>query len=472
MNTPKSIISSASIIVGAFIYSSTLFYGIDEGKKKTVIILLILPIILLLINVLFRVTNQTIIMTLLFLYWLPIRAYFFSNLYLFELAIWLFLFFKIFNHLVDKRSDPPLSLYDLPINPFLLYITGALISYLITDKTGPELNIIRLLCIFPLVLSMVIHSTIHSVEDAEKYLWILLISTAVVGLLFLLGDKLFSFVGPTEYLAGSGRRSMELRFPHLDVLMLTPASTSCLFSIIIPFAYGSWLVHDSGYKKACAGVTCLICGLVMIVSQGRAGMIAAIVTISIYSYWFFRQKQNHRYAILLWYGLILLVIIGGSWYLSINSENNILYERIFNAIRNPRNDLNYIGRSILLKENLITFFEKPWGIGLFGLTDTAKGDTWNVHNLWLWNALSFGIIGLIGYVWILLTYLKVFLRQLYNPDPRKRSFAVMGTVSIIGTIIMGQFGALAWDPYSVVIVWAPLAISYSALTLDRRKATV
>jgi hypothetical protein len=200
---------------------------------------------------------------------------------------------------------------------------------------------------------------------------------------------------------------------------------------------------------------CLIFGAVIVYAQGRAGILAVVassVFITLYS--IKRDGTIHLDAVLL-LGFMVVLILGGSWYLATHS--NLLSFK------------NLVGRLEGWIMGLGVLSRNPMGVGLFDFG--VRGvDTWNVHNLWLYLSLSFGVIGLAGFLWIILTFLRTFWRGVRSADLELKKLCIIGIGLLIDLIVTGQLSPVVREPYSVGIVWIPLVTIFTAIVLYQRRS--
>jgi O-antigen ligase len=313
---------------------------------------------------------------------------------------------------------------------------------------------------------MAIFITMESSEDADRYLLAIMISASLLGLLFLFGQKYFSFVNFSDYARETGRLTMQLSIPYLGKLTINPASAGDKFGFMFVLAYAFWLFHRSLQIRTVAAIMCIIFGAAIMSAQGRAGTLAALTSLVIITIGTFRIKKS-RANTLLKFGAVAIFILGGTWYLAINSANQSFTQRILVLFSNPTEDTNFAGRLAVWRNGLDVFMQNPLGIGIFGYPDA--GETWNVHNIWLYQLLSFGPLGIVGFVWILFVLMRAFLQGFRSINDNVQKLSLVGISLIIYIIVAGQFSPLIWEPYTVILVWAPLATIYALATLEQQK---
>jgi hypothetical protein len=191
-------------LVFAVLEGYLLVYALKTGMRKTIDVVILIPLFIIAIALFPRIRIQTMIGFLLMVFWIPAG---FDNwlLYLFEIFLYAILILLILKFVHPEGEKIRSPLIYVPWFPFLLYILGALLTWSLSKRIGGELNEIRAMCIIPLALSIVFSLTVQSTRDAERFLWMILISAAFLGLFFLVGKNFSGFITLTNYAAGSGR---------------------------------------------------------------------------------------------------------------------------------------------------------------------------------------------------------------------------------------------------------------------------
>lgn len=464
--------SNKLICVAALVIASSaghfLSYAIAAGKIKTIILILFLPLFLIMITLIPRIGIQKTFGFVLLAFWIPVG---FSSMVIgmFEIIIYAILILLI---IINFRSDErklESFLINFPWFPFILYILGALLTWSFSKKIGGEITIIRIECILPLALSMVIFLTVRSTKDAERFLWMILTSAAILGLLFLVGKNYSGLITLSNYAVYSGRLSMILSIPYMGRLEMLPQSTSNFFACLLVFAYGMWIFHPSFFLRTYAGSLCLLFGSIIVTTQGRGGAITAAlgaVIISVYATTIINRKLFGITGIWIKFGFVCLVVIGGLWYLAIHSTNASFYQHGTALFYNPMGDANLLDRFQKWSNAIKLFLANPiFGIGLRGIKTYYGLDTHDVHNIFLFTVLSYGLIGFIGFLWILLRFLVAFMKGIQSGDRTTRVMCISSICVIIGFFLGLQPG----EPYSIVMIWAPLAIAFAVSKLERNK---
>jgi O-antigen ligase len=432
--------------------------------KTRIIIFIILPIVIFVIAY-FRKNKQATIRFLLFLFWIPtgLSKY---QLSIFEICIYVisFLILIKFPHSGNEQLSYECRIKccftDFPWRLFLLYILGALITWLFSTKITQELSMIRNQCIFPLALSLVIYVSVRSSEDAERSLWALLTSAAILSLLFLVGQYFTDYIRPSSYAPDSGRLSMELILPHrLGRLEMLPQRTSCFYSYLLMYAYSLWIFHPSAYRRLYAFCLCLIYACIIITSQGRgAALAAAIGGIIISFYAVFKNRKYELKGIWIKCVILTMAVIGGLWYLATNSTNEDFRQHGLALFNRPGEDENFQGRLQRISDAIELYKNNPiLGTGLRGY-DTPWGlDTSEVLNVFLYTLLSFGLLGFMAFLLILRRFIIACVRGIQSENRTLRMMCIAGICGLMGHI----FGLQALEPYGIAILWTPLVLIYA-----------
>jgi O-antigen ligase len=451
------------LLLFAILEGYLLVSALETGMRKTLNIVILIPLIILAIAFFPRIRIQTLVGFLLLLFWIPAG---FDNwsLYIFEIFLYVILILLILKFDHSKDEDIRHHLTNIPWIPFFLYILGALLTWFLSNRVGGELNEIRAMCVIPLALSMVIFLAIRSTDDAEYLLWMILTAAAVLGLLFLVAKNFSGFISLSDYAVGSGRLSMTLSIPYVGSLSMLPQSTSNWFGYLLVFAYSIWIFHPSLMHRTYALFLCLLFGLITITTQGRGGALTAALGALIVSiYATFNSRLFGIKGVWIKFVFVSLVVIGGLWYLATHSANAGFYEHGTVLFTSPQRDATLLGRFQMWSKGIGLFLENPiFGIGLSGIETPWGPDTSEILNYFLLNLLGYGLLGFIGIMLILFKLLVTFWKGIQMGN---RNIRMMCIASISG--MFGFFlGLQPEEPYSTVLVWAPLLITFAITTLE------
>jgi len=458
----KKTINISSILVMMVIFGSSVSKFSDMGNTKALFYLLSLPFFLFFILFIIKYGTRIILYSFMF-YWLPLPSllnsfpaltwhYFFE--FLIDIAFFAFLFIDLFS-----RKGHIKFLTKFPYLPFSIYIIGAIVAYLVSYKTPLIPSVIRLLCFFPLALGYVITHLVRSVNQAKLLLWVLLFSSALLALLVLFGSTLFpAVIHPYSYANGMGRLSMEMSLPGMGLLQIDPAGIGDKFAFLLTISFAFWLSYPTQKGRIIASFMCIIFGTVIILAQGRAGIGAVILSTSVITVYNIIKERSSRISNLFKLSAVLIIVIGFTLYLatvSAPTDRGNFSQRIFGLFSDPLTDEQMEFRTQYWKIGFPESFNNPLGVGLYGFPQSGM-DTWIVHNLLLYLSLSFGMIGLSGFILIFLRFGQVFLGGLRKISPDQRFLSIIGIGCLVCLIVGGFFSGVMYNPYEIVIVWSPL----------------
>jgi hypothetical protein len=441
--------------------------------KTQIFVFVFLPITILIIAK-FRQNIHSTFGFLLFTFWIPIGL-FSAALYVFEFCIYVISFLIIMRFPREGNEQPSDDsriksfLSDFPWFLLILYIIGALLTWLFSKTIIGEINKIRIQCLLPLALSLVIFVSVRSREDAERILWWLLTSAGILAVLFLVGRYFISYISETGYAASSGRLSMQIILPHyLGFMDMLPQRTSCFYAYLLMYAYSLWTFQHSFFRRMYALCLCFIFGCIIITTQGRGGAIAAAIGVIIISvYAAFSKRVFELRGIWLKCTLMFLVVIGGIWYTANQSSNEEFRQHGMAMFSETFDDENVVGRFDRISSAIKLYKENPiLGIGLRGYETPWGGDTSEVLNVFLFTILSFGLLGFISFMLVLRKFVIAFIQGIRSQDLTSRTLCIASICGLLGCFL----GLHAIEPYGIVIFWTPLVLAFSVVKLKKDSA--
>ena len=457
------------LIVGAYFIGERFAFALNTGMRKSVVLFFMLSALLIVPYLYSKMGINILAKGLFFIFWLPVpivlsRYAPFGGLYIYEFGIWVLLGFIFMNAAIS--NDPRLhkTIKRFPFLPFLLYISGALSTYLLTNSSLYDFAYIRFTCIFPLLICFLACYTITTVEDAEKLLWIMLTSAGILGILVAFGQKTIAIVQQGTYAASSGRLTLVIDIPYMGNMTLMPTMIALIFAFVFVYCFNFWLNHHSFYARTYALIISIISLTSMLKGQGRGATIAtvcAITVMSVLSYVIIKKKVLYKIFKLV---VVLFCVVGSYWYAVFFSSHASFYRHGTVLFTDPMNAPNLLSRMELWKEGLKTICQHPFfGVGLHGFSADVVGSTWHVHNLYLWLILSFGIIGFIGFIWIIYTLFKVFWNGLHSDRSNLQMLCIGGIGALIIIIADGMVSPLFDSPHAVAMIWSPIAVIMAAV---------
>lgn len=439
---------------------------------RTANALVLLPFIILIIVMFHSTGIQRTIRLLLLILWIPAGlGYDYMQLYLFEICVYIvaFLIMIRYPRIDDEQHSDDYRikeyLVEYPWYASLLYFVGALLTWLFSTKVHGELSIIRIQCIYPLALSLIIFVSVRSAEDAERFLRALLTAAGILGLLFLVGQHFTDYIRPTYYALDSGRNSMTLLLPHhLGSLEMLPQRTSCIYAYLLMYAYSIWTFHHSLYRRVYALCLCTIFGCVILTTQGRGGALAAGIGAGIISLYASSTRRKYGLGgVWIKFLLICLAVIGGLWYLAAHSSNEVYYQHGVALFNNPLQDENLLGRLQRLSDAVVLYKANPiLGTGLRGYETPWGLDTSELLNVFLYTLLSFGLLGFIAFLVILRRFIVALLKGTRSGNRTSTMICLPGICGLLGFF----FGLQSLEPYSMALLWTPLVLALAVSRLN------
>ncbi len=437
------------------------------GREKTAIVLLLL-LVALYIPLLTAHTSRLWIVGLpLLVFWIPAPLAFFSyaplrGLSLVEALVALALFLSVIRVVAARDDLQPLRLKSFPWLGFALFFAGAAVAYLFAFRTGEELPLMRVIVFFPFALGLLILLVVDDAKGALKLLWALVIAAAVLGVVFLLGSRGVGPFGTSAYATGTGRASLSFNLPFLGSLVINPANAGDKFAMAFSVAWFLLLTSATGPRRLAAGAAVFICAAVVVSAQSRSGLIACVLSLVLFAAWAMRPGSRERLVALPATAVGLALMIGGTLYLALSSQNAAYASRVLFVFSAVRSDANLELRFRYWRQGLGFAVSHPLAIGLFS-PPYGAGSTWLTHNLWLFIALSFGWVGLAGLIWILIRFGREFIAGSRSAEADGARLSMLGLVLLGNLLVVGMGGPLVWEPYSAVLVWVPLWVAFAGV---------
>ncbi len=461
---------------------SKISIGIVDGKLKAVYIPVGFSILIMILYVVDKIGSFPLLSGLVFIYWIQFGSGlghvspFLEYMYPTEVGLWMLCLGILVFGRVYRRAQFYSAVDRFPFLPFVLLIVGSITANLVSRNrfTLDELGQMRILCILPAVICFVFIYFIKTVKQAEHLLWIFLISAGILGLVYLFAPNI---VDPnssysSSLLAGEDGRLMKIiDLPLFGFLSINPANGSILFSFIVAISFTLWLNHHSFRRRLIAGIVLAISALIIIRSQGRTGLIAAIcslIVIQVLSLRFISYSIRSLLQSLLKPAIIIGTLLLSILYFASISEIYIFRQRVFSLFTDP---LYALSSRISRWETAIgVVLDNPFGVGIFGFP-SADRQSWVAHNLYLFLLLSFGIIGIIGFLWLFFRYIKVCWSGLHSNKLNRRNLCIAG-MGCATTLFAGGIGsAIFWSPWEVLMGWIPIGITMAVATLPEEKHT-
>jgi len=451
---------------------------IAGGKVKSVYISIALSILCMLPYIVGKIGIFPFFCGLVFIYWIPflsglsIVSPFLDVMYPVEFGMWM-LFLGIIIHDSVTRSKQLISAARrFPFLPFALLIAGSLIANLVSGNlfAHSELARIRVLCLLPAVICFVCIYFINTVAQAERLLWIFLLSSLLLGVVYLFAPS-FSYLSGLAVEEG-GRIVRVIQLPLFMRLRMSAETTPICFGFVISMFFSLWLNHPSARVRSITAGALIVPILVIIRSQGRAGLIAvtcSVMVIQVLSLRFKSSSNRILWVNLLKPTIIIFALLFSIWHFARTSKIDYFREHGLSLFAgNPFKNTTLFDRRIDRWETAFDVVcDNPLGVGIYGFP-SASGESWVAHNFYLYLLLCFGIIGFIGYFWIFVRYTKACWSGLNSNSPNRRLLCIGGMGCVTTLFVAGLASCIYWPPREVFMVWIPIGITMAVATLPER----
>lgn len=438
-----------------------------SGRQKSATLLFMLLVALYIPFLVNRGKRLWLAALPLLVFWIPgpLRVLSFAPLRalsLVEALVLLALFAAAVRALSARENLQPLGLRSFPWAGFLAFFAGAALTYLYAFHTGDELPVLRVFVFFPFTLGLLVMLVVQDAKDALKLLWVLVAATTVLGIVFLLGSRGVGPFSPDSYASGTGRASLSVSLPYLGTFALDPQGAADKFAFAFSVAWFLLLTSATGPKRLAAGAAAVVFATVVVSAQGRTGILACALSVTVFGIWAVRRGSAER--VVAWWatGAGLGGVVGATVYLALHSANAAYAARVLTLSSAPMSNPSLVARVGYFREGLVDAMSHPEGLGLFA-PPYGEGSTWLVHNLWLFAALSIGWLGLAGLVLILVRVGRVFIAGTRSVDDSGVRLAALGLVLLGNIVLISMTEPLVWEPYSAVLVWTPLWIAFAGV---------
>ena len=477
---PKFSIVIISLIFFWIAYKAGI--GIVDGKLKAVYMPIGFSIFIVFPYIVDKTGTFPFLCGLIFIYWLPFNtglghvSPFLVNMYAAEFGMWMLCLGALIHGSITKSDQFASAIGRFPFLPFALLIAGSLSANLVSANffARTELSQIRILFFIPSVTCFVCLYFIKTVGQAERLIWIFLISAGILGLVYLFAPNITGSERLYSIAEDTGRIQRTIKLPLFGVLNINPANGAVCFSFIVVLSFNLWLNHPSLRGRLAASVILAISVLMIIQGQGRTGLISAIcgvIAIQVLSLRFKIYASKFILRSLLKPVIVICTTIFTVTYLAVTSPIFNYQQRVMNLYANPL--LAADSRINRWETAVRVVLDNLHGVGIFGFPN-ADGLSWVAHNLYLFLLLSSGIIGFIGYIWIFLRYTKAWWYGLHYRNLNRRLLCIAGIGCVVILIVGGMGSCIYWSPWETLIIWIPIGVTMAAATLpeeDGRQRT-
>ncbi len=341
--------------------------------------------------------------------------------------------------------------------PILLLLIGCIISTVVSPAKWTSLGILKGWFVGPLLFFIVLVSTIKTKKQVRNILTCFSLSGAAVGVIGL--AYLFA-----SNLTFDGRLRAIFSSPNHLAMYLAPA-------LLIAF----YLLFTSKKLKARALHTIPLLAICSVISVAlyftfSYGAWMGVISGFMFLFWFFAKHsfgRKERKILLFYYFIVLLfIIILVVSQLGSEKSQSFLYST--RSSFQSRLTIWRVGLSVLKDHSL-------WGIGL-GTFQEYYLDyrsyfkepylEWAVpqpHNLFLAFWLQTGILGLIGFIWIITGFFKMGLKLCRESDSLHLSLIAV----MICILVHGLVDTTYWKNDLAVVFWVIVGLMVALSRLKK-----
>ena len=476
-------ISKFSLIIISLIFFwfiCKIAIGIGDGKLKAVYIPVGFSILIMLPYIIGKIGTFPLFCGLIFIYWLPFSSGmghaspFLNIMYPAEFGMWMLCLGIVIYESLSKSAQFNSAVGRFPFLPFALLIAGSLTANIVSGNlfARSELAQIRILCFLPAVVCFLCLYFIKTVKQAERLLWIFLISAGLLGLVYLYAPHIADPGILSQYrpLEKGSRLIRIIKLPLFGVLYMNPANGAMLFAFIVALSFNLWLNHPSFRGRLIAAAVLTISALVIIRTQGRTALIAATCSVIIIQALSLRFKSYSPMPFLrglLKPTILIFTLLFSVWYYASISTNESFRQHGLSLYVEGVDSLVSSGRTQRWETAARVVLDNPLGVGIYGFP-TVDGQSGAAHNLYLFLLLSFGIIGFVGYFWIFLRYTKACWSVLHSNSPNRRLLCIAGMGCITTLFVAGMGSGIFGSSWHIFMGWIPIGITMAVSTLPGR----
>lgn len=445
-------------------------------RERPTYMVLALSVLMMLPYIIRKIGLFPIFCGLIFLFWLPLDSRLFtitpylSWVYPAELGMWLLCIGIFVFSSVQKGNQVKITKeHRLYLLPFLLIIGNGIIQYLFLQNYEPiEIARFRILCILPGIICFLCLYMIKTVKQAEKVLWIFLISAGLLGLIYIFLPHTIGGLD-TEIVHAGGRIRRIIKLPLWGALHMPPETTAVCFAFIVAMSFVFWLNHSYFWGRFIAACVFFISCGVLLCAQGRMGVIGSICAIAAVILVQLRFKIGTSAlfkGLLLKMGIGITFLLGSFWYYASIATVDIYQRRIFTLIADPLHAEGLEERMFRWRSGIEIAFNNFFGGGIYSGYEGME--SWFVHNLYLFLKLSFGLIGFVGFIWLYTVHIKRYWRAVHSSNHDIQMLTLGGLGCAVVLAVSGLGSCIMWDPWQVSIFWIPFGITVAATFLENK----
>ena len=471
-------ISKFWIVIICLIFACIAGVGIAGGKLKAVYMLVAFSILITVPYIIGKIGLFSLFCFLVFVYWIPIRSGLGANvsrslIYMgpSEFCMWILCIGIFIQGAISKSAQFKSAMRRFPFLAFGLIIAGSITANLLSGSlfAKTETGQIRVLFLLPGVIYFLFLFFIETTEQAERLLWIFLISSALLGLVYLFAPN----IGLESYHAdlNSGRILRIIKLPLCDVLYMSPETSPICFAFVAVLSFNLWINYPSPYGRWVAFGVLLIVVFAVVKAQGRTALIAATCSVAVIQILssLFKIRSPGSAKRPAW-KLVMIVsgLLLSTWYFAQMSEIGSFRKRGLLLLNDPVHSLTVSGRIGRWTTAAYAFRDNPFGVGIWGFPGVETDQSWAAHNLYLFQLLSVGIIGFCGIILIYIRFIRAYMYGLHSNSSNRRILCNGGIGCMIVMLVGGMGSCIFWSPWQIFMGWIPIGITFAAATLPER----
>lgn len=342
--------------------------------------------------------------------------------------------------------------------PSLLILFGAIISVLLSPDISVSAGILKSWFLAPMVLGLMVYTETKNEKSARRLLGALFASASVIAVIALVYYA-------SGRLTFDGRLAAFYLSPNHLAMYLAPGFLIGLFFIKSPRAAGIASgdarlspLFQRGVKFASL-IGLIFIGAALYLTYSYAAWLAIIIVIGVR--WLVVGGRRKRII----YAAGLLVLIAVLFFLQIGSDK---LDNLFNAERS-----SWQSRLMIWKAALEILKDQPvFGIGpgLFQeyylkyqgqfLIPYLEWAVPQPHNIFLAFWLQAGILGLVGFLWLL----AVFFKKIWPQIKKQDQLALTLLLLMIYTILHGLVDTTYWKNDLAVIFWLIVVLAVATFS--------
>lgn len=317
---------------------------------------------------------------------------------------------------------------------------------------------LRIECLYALAIYVLVTNVVAKPVEAERLLrWLLLGGAAMI--------VVFSLTGGGVYLIARGRLGGQILARGPGTMIYAPVLAD-FCALLLPFVVSLGLLDRSWKRQLVVAFTGVILALALILTSGRAGWIAAAVSIPVVLFMCARLRG------LRWQTILGVIVVGvllwtmANWLIAVTGIGPTVADR-FTSLSNISEVPAFEERTMLWRLQWKLAVQHPFGLG------PGSFQAWYVdrgnHSTWQVMLVDVGFNGAAAFAIFLLCYLVRCVQGVRSPDPAVQRICV----GAIGSLIAQGIGGISETLYSyywvVGAVWIIFGATMAAVQAVKQK---